>query len=60
MNLNIQINVVFNKINNLTQPQAVKVAQQVGSDKKWLVTGVTASIPFVIVKIIMELFDKFQ
>jgi len=60
MNLNIQINVVINKFNNLKQPQAVKVAQQVDSDKKWIVSGISASIPFVIVKIIIELFDKFS
>jgi len=59
MNFKIQFNVVINKINNFQQPQAVKVAQQVGSDKKWLVSGVTAFLPFVIVKIIIELFDKF-
>jgi hypothetical protein len=60
MNIYIQINVVINKINNFNQFQAVEVEQQVGSGKKSILTGVTAYIPFVILKIITELFDKFQ
>ncbi len=60
MNIYIQINVFINKISNFNQFQAVEVEQQVGSGKKSILTDVTAYIPFVIMKIITELFDKFQ